>query len=66
MAQAAYQVGTLCWFADKEAGFIGGEVTSKTVNGEEVTLEFKDEKDKVRTRSGNGPENTFRGVGGDG
>ena len=43
----AYQVGTLCWFADKDAGFIGGTVTGKTVDGEDVTLEFKDEKDKV-------------------
>jgi myosin-5 len=62
MAQAvnAYQVGTLCWFADKDAGFIGGEVTSKTVDGEEVTLEFKDEKDKVGTRSDNGRENAFK------
>ena len=42
-----YVVGARCWFPDKDAGWISGEVTNKRVEGDQVTLSFKDEKDKV-------------------
>ncbi|KAI5481722.1 class V myosin [Pseudohyphozyma bogoriensis] len=43
----AFVVGAKCWFPDKELGWVSGECTAKTVDGEDVTLEFKDDKDRV-------------------
>lgn len=46
-ALEAYVPGALVWFTDKDEGWISGSVTSKKVDGDDVTLEFKDDKDKV-------------------
>ncbi|KAK4705503.1 myosin V, partial [Phenoliferia sp. Uapishka_3] len=43
----AYVLGAKCWFPDKEAGWISGEVTGKQVDGDSVKLTFMDEKGKV-------------------
>lgn len=46
----AYVVGAKVWQEDKDLGWISGEVTQKTVNGDAVTLDFTDEKGKVSSR----------------
>ncbi|KAM0754413.1 myosin V [Meredithblackwellia eburnea MCA 4105] len=42
----AYVVSAKCWFPDKEQGWISGEVTSKSVDAENVRLDFRDDKGK--------------------
>lgn len=44
---SAYDVGSLCWFPSKVQGWIGGEVIGKTINGDEVILEFRDNEGQV-------------------
>lgn len=44
----AYVVGARTWHEDKELGWISGELTAKHLDDDKVTLEFKDDKDKVR------------------
>lgn len=44
----AYSVDARTWHSHKELGWIGGQVTAKQIDGENVVLEFKDESDKVR------------------
>lgn len=44
----AYSVAARTWHSHKELGWIGGEVTTKNIDGDNVVLEFKDESDKVR------------------
>lgn len=46
----AYSVAARTWHAHKELGWIGGEVTSKNIDGETVVLEFRDEKEQVRVQ----------------
>lgn len=44
----AYSVHAKVWFPDKEQGWISGEVTSRTIEGDQVKLAFVDDKGKVR------------------
>lgn len=39
--------GTRVWFPDKENGWVSGEVTSVTQNGNALKLTFVDERGKV-------------------
>ncbi|GAA6021324.1 hypothetical protein JCM10207_002697 [Rhodosporidiobolus poonsookiae] len=46
---ASYAPEARVWFADKDQGWIGGTVVSKTVDGDKVTLAFVDENGKDHT-----------------
>ncbi|GAA5957892.1 hypothetical protein JCM10213_004622 [Rhodosporidiobolus nylandii] len=45
----AYVPDVRVWFPDKEQGWISGQVTGKSVDGEDVELRFVDEKGKEHT-----------------
>lgn len=47
----SYILGAACWFEDKELGFVTGEVTRVNLQGDNVELEFKDEKGRVSSPS---------------
>lgn len=35
-----YEVGTRCWYPNKELGWIGGEITKHSVQGDKYNLEL--------------------------
>lgn len=45
----AYQVGQRCWFPHETEGFVSGDLVKREVNGEKVTLTFKDDVGRVRS-----------------
>lgn len=55
-----YVPGTRCWFPDKDAGWISGQVTAKNVTGDNISLSFLDEKDMVRSIHPNEPSSPPR------
>ncbi|KAK9470581.1 P-loop containing nucleoside triphosphate hydrolase protein [Dipodascopsis tothii] len=44
-----YEVGVRCWQPDDDEGWISAEITSKTVDGDNVTLELTSEDGKKNT-----------------
>ncbi|GAA5890383.1 hypothetical protein JCM5296_002805 [Sporobolomyces johnsonii] len=47
----AYSVNAKVWFPDKDQGWISGHVTNRTVDADQVTFQFVDEKGKESTVS---------------
>lgn len=45
----AYPVGQRCWFPHDVEGFVSGDLVTRQVEGQNVTLTFQDEVDRVRT-----------------
>lgn len=44
----AYPLGQRCWFPHDVEGYVSGDLIERTVEGEKVTLKFKDDADRVR------------------
>lgn len=46
-SEEAYPIGQRCWFPHEVEGFVSGDLVDRKVDGDQITLIFKDDNDQV-------------------